>query len=371
MSHSKVVGSSTAKILMNCQGWLKLKNTVPPQLENEYMARGTLLHSAIEATLNGISRETVAKMSYKHMSMNEDLLDVLDDTVRLLDEIDPDKMMEYSTETQVSFGDAAPGVFGTADLIAKLNGRAIMADFKFGQGVPVDAEENDQLFFATAAAMRTPATQWAFQDADEVEFIIIQPPFIKRWTTTIDRVMLWEQTFLKALAIAQGDNAPLKKGEHCRFCSAKPICPIMTGAVDRALKVQIDGLPIEHINNYLKNADLLEQWITDLRALAFQAMENGAKLPDWKLVAKRGMRKWTDPALAARSLESLGIDPYAPKEVLSPAQAEKALKKVKQELPADLVVSVSSGSTLAAKDDPRPELLQIGNVLTNALSKLV
>jgi hypothetical protein len=46
------------------------------------------------------------------------------------------------------------------------------------------------------------------------------------------------------------------------------------------------------------------------------------------------------------------------------------LKKDKIEFPADMVVSVSSGSTLATEDDARPAVLQIGKQLSAALSKL-
>jgi len=371
MQHS-LIGGSTAKIALNCFGALKLREKMPPQLENEYMAKGTLCHSAVDLMMNGGTKKQAMQLKYAGIKMDGDLYEMkIQAAIDLLDEIDPKKEMEYTTETRVSFGDALPGVFGTTDLIGKLNGRAVVLDWKFGDGVPVDAEENEQGMFYAAAAMRTAATQWAFQDADEVEIIIVQPPHIRRWTTTIDRIMAFERELFNAVKMSQQPDAPLKHGEHCRFCSAKPICPVMTGAVDRALKVQIDALPIDHINNYLKNADLLEQWITDLRALAFNALKNGASLPDWKLVAKRGTRKWTDPAQAAEALKTAGIDPYAPQEVLSPAQAEKALKKVKKELPDELVVSVSSGDTMALRSDPRPEVLQIGQQLTAALSKLV
>ena len=57
--------------------------------------------------------------------------------------------------------------------------------------------------------------------------------------------------------------------------------------------------------------------------------------------------------------------------VLSPAKAEKVLKKYKMTLPAELIVSVSTGNTLASEDDPRPAVLQIGKQLSAALGKLV
>jgi hypothetical protein len=50
---------------------------------------------------------------------------------------------------------------------------------------------------------------------------------------------------------------------------------------------------------------------------------------------------------------------------------EKVLKKLKKPLPEGICHSVSSGSTIAPVDDPRPAVVQIGQQLTAALSKLV
>jgi hypothetical protein len=71
-------------------------------------------------------------------------------------------------------------------------------------------------------------------------------------------------------------------------------------------------------------------------------------------------------------LDGKGLEPkdiYS-KELLSPAQMEKVLKKRKLALPDDLVVAVSSGTTLAPESDPRSAVLQIGKQLTAALSKI-
>jgi hypothetical protein len=144
----------------------------------------------------------------------------------------------------------------------------------------------------------------------------------------------------------------------------------MTGAVDRALQTQIDGLDAPMISAYLANADLLEDWIKDLRALAHQMLDSGASVPGYKLVAKRGTRQWVDEAKAAAAMVKLNVDPWKLPEIISPAQAEKELKKSKLTLPDDLVVSVSSGTTLASVDDPRPAVLQISSQLRAAISKL-
>jgi hypothetical protein len=49
---------------------------------------------------------------------------------------------------------------------------------------------------------------------------------------------------------------------------------------------------------------------------------------------------------------------------------EKVLKKAKVELPAELAPAVSSGSTLAPESDPRPAVLQIGQMLSKAMAKI-
>jgi hypothetical protein len=292
--------------------------------------------------------------------------------LRALDIIDPEQKMEIEAETRVSFGDLLPGVFGSTDLIGRLGNRAVVLDWKFGDGVMVEVEENPQLMFYAAAAMRTPEAQWAFEGVTEIECVIVQPPEVRRWVTTPERIAKFELELVQAVKQAEKPDAKLTVGDHCRWCAAKPICPKMTGAVDRALKVQLDNLDAPKISAYLKNADMLEDWIKDLRALALQMLESGAKLPEYKLVAKRAIRSWSDEEKAKVALFAYGLTESEVMEtsVVSPAKAEKALKKRKLGLPEDLVVAISSGNTLASVDDPRPEVMLLGKQLSAALSKI-
>jgi hypothetical protein len=372
--HSNVVGGSTAKRVIGCPGSVALCATMPPRPSSKYADEGTLLHNIISEVLE-TDKAPIEFLGTKYNDVvftKELLEDKLFPALDLLDEVDPKKEMEYATETRVGFGDFLPGVFGSTDLLGRIGSKAIVLDWKFGSGVAVEAEENPQLMFYAAAAMRTDVAKWVFEGATEIECIIVQPPEIKRWTTTPERIKQFEQELKFAVLEAQKPNAPLEHGEHCRWCAAKPVCPKMTGAVDRALKSQIEALDVVHIGGYLKNADLLEQWITDLRALAHQVLESGKEVPGWKLVAKRATRQWVDEIKAAEALIPMLDNPkdVFVEKIISPAQAEKLLKKAKKELPKDLVVAISSGSTLAPVDDPRPAVLQIGVQLTAALSKI-
>jgi hypothetical protein len=138
------------------------------------------------------------------------------------------------------------------------------------------------------------------------------------------------------------------------------------------LHSKLDALPVAQIGVYLQNADVLEQWITDLRALAFQLLETGKPVPGYKLVAKRATRQWVNETDAkAALLKSLPETEVMESSLISPAKAEKVLKKHGLTLPEGTVVAISSGSTLANEDDPRPALLQIGQQLTAALNKII
>ena len=371
MQHSSIVGGSTAKRVISCPGSVALVRKMPPQPSSVHADRGTMLHEAISTIL---SDGTVRAGMYKHKDqlLTQELYDEkIVTALEALDEVDPDGELVYEVETRVNFGDLLPGVFGSTDLIGRLGNRAVVLDWKFGDGVIVDAVENAQLMFYAAAAMRTEKLQWAFEGVDEIECVIVQPPAIRRWVTTVGRIKQFEQELVAAVKTALKDDAPLAQGEHCRWCAAKPICPQMTGAVDRALKQQLINLDVDTLGKYLKNADLLEDWIKDLRALAFGMLEKNIAVPGYKLVNKQARRKWTDESKAKDALLSLGLKESVVVEtsIMSPAQAEKALKKRFSELPEDLIKSESSGTTLAPENDSRPAVQSfIG--LSKALSKL-
>jgi hypothetical protein len=367
MEHSSVVGGSTAKRVMMCPGSVALVAQMPPSLSNAYADKGTLLHTAIaEVFLDDKRPEELLGMEYEGHTLDQEMCDEkLWPAIKLMDDIDPDQEMEIAVETRVAFGAYLPGAFGSTDLLGRIGNTAFVIDWKFGDGVIVDAEENHQLMYYAAAAMRTPAVAHIFKGVDVIECVIIQPPAIRRWTTTPARIKKFERDLKSVIKIAKEPDAPLAAGAHCRFCPAKPTCPKMTGAVDRALKVKLDAIDNDMLGGYAANAVLLQGWIDSLNELVEQKIRAGSKIPGWKLVAKKGRRQWVDEAKAAAVLTELGIDPFK-KELLSPAQAEKKTKN----LPEGLTVSVSSGDTLAPENDPRPAVLQIGQHLA-ALSKIL
>lgn len=372
-AHSSIVGGSTAKRVIACPGSVALVQQMPPKPSSKYADEGTLLHNAIADVLGqGSPPASHIGTSYQGVTLTEELhAEKLIPALRALDAVDPHKEMEFQVEAVVGFGDALPGVFGSADLIGRIGRRAIVLDWKFGAGVAVDVEENAQAMFYAAAAMRTPETAWAFEGVTEIECVIVQPPFVKRWVTTPARVAKFEKQLFAAVKTASRPEAPFAAGDHCRWCAAKPICPILSGGVMRALQTSLKALDADNLAAAVRDADVLEDWIKDVRALACQVLEQGLPVPGFKLVPKRAMRQWVDEDQAKDTLSDfLTPEELMVTKLVSPAQAEKVLKKHKIDLPGNLVVAISSGNTMAPESDPRPSVMHGSLQLQAALSNL-
>lgn len=371
--HSKIVGGSTAKRVINCPGSVALVSQMPPKPSSSFADEGTLLHDTIAAMLTlDYPADVFLGKTHGSATLTQELIeDKLEPALAKLDELDPDKTMEFECEAFVGFGDFIPGVFGSADIIGRRGKTAIILDFKFGNGVIVEAKENEQLMFCAAAAMRTPATQWAFEGAEEIELVIIQPPAMRRWKTTFKRIKRFEAELLGAVNMSQKAAAPLKNGTWCRWCPAAATCPAQTGEVQRTLKTQLKSVDAKLLGELLAQAELLEDWIASARELATNMFNNNVPVPGYKMVHKRATRSWADEGIAKATLLGMGVPSkdLTETKMKSPAQVEKLLPKG-EKLPADIISQVSSGLTLAPESDPRPAALQVGNALKSALGKL-
>jgi hypothetical protein len=330
---------------------------MPPKPSSTFADRGTLLHDAISQILD--TNADVINMKYNDHILTQELYDEkIVPALAFLDEINVDGSLEYVVESRVRFGDLLPGVFGSADLLGRIGDRAIVLDWKFGDGVVVDAVENEQGMFYAAAAMHTSGVEWVFKDADEIEIIIVQPPVMRRWVTTPARIKQFEAELVAAVKQSQKDDAAFNAGDHCRWCAAKPVCPKMTGEVDRFMKTSLQTIDATQIGHYLQQADQIEDFIKSVREMAFTMLENDVKVPGYKLVAKRGTRQWANEDDAIKFLGDKAFE----SKLISVAQAEKLVGK--KNFPQELAVSVSSGNTLANEDDPRPAILNLSKVLS-------
>jgi hypothetical protein len=376
MQHSNIVGGSTAKRVINCPASVNLVNKVPPKGSSDYANEGTMLHAAIaDYWEKGFKPETYIGFEHSGVTLDEDLYGrKFLPAIKAIDELDPTDRMEYAVETLVSFNGEPEleGVFGSTDFLGRIGNCAYVIDFKFGDGVYVEAEENPQLLFYAAAAMRTPKVEWVFEGVTHIMMVIVQPRFgVSTWETSPKRVQLFERDLIAAVKKAKRPDAEFCRGDWCKWCAAKPVCPLMTGAADRAMKAQIDALDKAQIAKYLEDAEYLDGWVKSLQELAETIIKSGGNVEGWKLVEKRATKKWVDEETAEEYLSRHLDEPdYTTRKIITPTQAEKLLKLQGVELSDAVVDKSSSGLTLAKDSDKRPSVITAQTRLATALSKL-
>ena len=376
MLHSTIVGGSTAKRVINCPASVALVNKVPPKGSSDYANEGTMLHNAIaEYWEKSHKPETFIGYEHSGVTLDEDLFErKFLPAIKAIDDLDPLAMMQYAVETLVSFPTEPEleGVFGSTDFLGRIGNCAYVIDWKFGDGVYVEAEENPQLLFYAAAAMATPKVEWVFKDVTTVMMVIVQPRFgVSTWETSPKRVKQFERDLIEAVKKAKRPDAEFCRGDWCKWCAAKPVCPLMTGAADRALKAKIDDLDKAQIAKYLEDVDYLEDWMKSLQELAETIIKNGGSVDGWKLVEKRATKKWVDETTAEEYLSRhLDETDYTTKKIITPTQAEKLLKAQGVELSDGVIDKSSSGLTLVKDSDKRPSAITAQQRLATALSKM-
>lgn len=209
------------------------------------------------------------------------------------------------TEVKVRMNPIVPESFGTADILIVCDGWTVFIDLKYGQGVPVYAEENKQLLLYALGAMLTFEGVYTF---DKVTMSIYQPKLdnISTWEQSAGDIMEWAELELKEQAAeawaGRGEFAP---GTHCQFCLAKPNCRANANyrmqLVEWKFKDAVLLTP-EEIATILPMIDGLINWAGAVKEHALKQALAGTYFPGHKLVVGRSNRYITDPQKAIKVL---------------------------------------------------------------------
>lgn len=394
-AHSPVGGSSAERV-MNCTASVELCEKYP-NVETEYAAEGTSCHEAVDLILMGKVKNDrdVIGVTFNGRVMTEELFEeAIVPALQMFDALDKELGgIEFFNETRVTFpgipfpiyddqgnviGTKEDSAFGTADIVGKSRDRTICWDWKFGKGKAVYAEANPQLMYYAYAAAHTSPLDKFFDRDRPIELFICQPrvndgePFT-RWMTSMTQLDVFALELRKKVEIAFSPEAEFKLGPWCGFCNAKRGCPLYTNKVSEVGMLTREQMEAE-LEKWLPYADTMIAWGKDVKDAAHALLEQGGRVPGWKLVNGRKMRSWYDEEKTIRYLAKVGLpaaDRYV-KKIVSPAQAEKALKSAKlpSELPTALVRAESTGTTLAPDSDPRPAALLAGDALKALADRL-
>ena len=266
-------------------------------------------------------------------------------------------------------------------ILDKSDATLIIRDLKYGEGVMVDAENNEQQAIYAESFIRS---QWPDMPADGLVRIIIDQPRAREGATVKDWVLTRKELGLfcarigaVARKIIADEDTQFAPGDACRFCDAKGICPARgnqaLAVLPEETTMQLGGLPPpeglteDQMRRIVEAKGQLVDWLDSVEAHIFARLSDGKEFPGFKLVEGRSNRAWADEAEAAKKLRA-----FIPKDqlwsapkFLTPAQAEKALKKPLKPVTARLekalarlITKPEGKPVLAPESDPRPALNQ-------------
>ena len=408
--HSKLPPSG-AERWMTCPGSVVLAEGMPGQ-DSEYAEEGTRAHAYAERWLllhfaqHG-SAPTPNQANLEEVQIHKNVKVYVDECISLT-AIEKSKV---HIEHRVSINE---DVYGTADFICwhPSTHTLYIRDLKYGAGIPVPIERNVQLRIYALAALLTMKLP-----ARAVNIGIVQPRYehpdgfirsidfdavdlMDLYAAVLDGVKRVEDAEIagticnveKDQGWQHGFLAPSEKG--CRWCLAAPKCPAIKNKAQSLAKIAfsetgpgpvsepvsagpvgeilppINGSVITTKPPYdplqlaraLDFMPILEAWIKNTREFAYNEVERGVEIPDYKLVEKQAVRKWKEdmPAPGYALAKHLGCDESAvwkPKELINVGDAEKlAPGKNAKERAAMLepfVEKKSSGHTLVHMSDKR------------------
>lgn len=259
------------------------------------------------------------------------------------------------------------GIFprGIADCVIVSDMEMAVIDYKNGTGVKVEAIDNEQMMLYALACLKS-LPEGVVSGVSIVSMHVFQPnalgdpvePDIK----TVQELEEWFEGFVKPQAekakAGEGEYAP---GDACKFCPAKVFCPKLAEIAAEALEEKpLDGLPSdEKVNEVLKVADLLSDYLSSVKAYALSQALNGKKWDGFKLVRGNGRREIADPTGLASKLDGAGYqeeDYMTEPKLQTLTSLEKLVGKAKFKELSEPYMTYKEGSpTLALASDKRAE----------------
>ena len=360
-----VLSASTCERWWNCPGSVKACESIPNP-PNIYMATGTVAHALAELALKHPKMNLMGQIGTTkiqdgfEVTVDEDMVDSVEayrDYVLAVWE--KEGKPEIRLEQRVELHEVNAVMFGTTDCVMVVPFKKVhVFDFKNGKGKRVSAWENKQLLYYALGVMLQ-------EDCTEFEIHICQPGIEDGFTSfkgTADDIYKFHQDLDEKAKAALMPGAPRIAGDWCRgtFCPARTTCPAVRSLSqdlvksDFATPAVVDTLTIEHIVKILRYEDTVKDWMAKVREHAKELLLQGAEIPGYKIVQSFGHAKWIDPDVIIAEFEGEhGEKIYKPKELLSPAQFEKAVgkKELGKSFRDDYTVRPENGYKIVEADD--------------------
>lgn len=391
-----VFSPSASEMWLNCSGSLIANMQARQAGDNkgsQAAADGTVAHEMAEIWLKTGKKPIeyvgeIRKVDGFDVEVTEDMLAYVADYVNWCNDQDGDKFVEV--KVNFSHLTPVPNQKGTSDHVCCTDKKLTITDLKYGMGVKVEAENNTQLQIYALGVLH----DYGFlYDFETVEMRICQPRLnhFSTWEISIEQLLKFGE-YVKERAIeAWQPDAPRTPSEKgCLWCKVKAQCPAKAREIEAMLDEvfaddtdaetikrietdqylaefpEVEQLSVEHLEKIYKKSKGVKSFLDEIEKKLFDFALKGGKLHEYKLVAGRNTRKWKDDDEISNFLREKGFneDEYAPRALVTPAQAEKLCKKSEVALNElePFIANRQGKPTLAPITDKRPVFTEYDDV---------
>lgn len=414
-SHAKLSPSSAHRWL-NCPGSMILEKDFP-DTTSEHAELGTAAHFlASECLEQGKNATDFLNKQIQLVNGNADWADQTECTGQSFFTVDlemTENIQKYLdavrsqadgnellVEQRVNFSNVigAENAFGTSDTIILTENEIQIHDLKYGRGVKVSAEGNEQLKLYALGALEEFGLLGNYE---QVRLVIHQPRlgYVSEAVCTVEELKAFaldvqaEVKFIRRLevefenpdgATSEIWDASFNPGEkQCQWCKAKATCPALakhivetvTGDFEDLTQIDLQHAVPESIAQIASHENvllsklyaaipLIENWIKSVDVAVHQKLHQGENIPGFKIVAGRsGARAWADAEATEQLFKSMRLktEQMYDLKLISPTTAEK-LQKAGDIGPRQwskveaLIIRPDGKPTVVPESDKRPAL---------------
>ena len=359
-----ILSASSSHRWLNCSPSARLEQEFEDR-ETEAAAEGTAAHALCEHKLRRAlklqsRRKPISEYDCDEMDLHTDnYVQFVLETLAEARQHCADPLINI--EQRLDFSCYVPDGFGTGDCIIISDKTMHVIDFKYGQGVLVEAEQNPQMMLYALGALRLFDSLY---DIDEVAMTIYQPrrENISTWTIAVDAIKTWAENELvpKARLAYEGKGEYLP-GPWCTFCKAAVKCRARAEEKLRLAQYEFARPPLltdAEIEDILDKLSDLTSWANEIMAYAQDAALNqGKQWRGWKVVEGRSNRKYSNEEAVIEAANAAGYHDIFRKSLIPLTEMEKLMGKQDfHDILGGLIVKPAGKPTLVPVSDKRPAI---------------
>ena len=363
-SKHAILSASSSHRWLNCSPSARLEQEFEDR-ETEAAAEGTAAHALCEHKLRRAlklqsRRKPISRYDCDEMDMHTDnYVQFVLETLSEARQHCPDPLINI--EQRLDFSCYVPDGFGTGDCIIISDKTMHVIDFKYGQGVLVDAEQNPQMMLYALGALRLFDSLY---DIEDVAMTIYQPrrENISTWTISVADLKTWaEEELIPRAKLAFEGKGDFMPGPWCTFCKAAVKCRARAEEKLRLAQYEFAKPPLltdAEIEDILGKLDDLTRWAEEIKAYAQDAaLNHGKQWHGYKVVEGRSVRKYSNEDAVVEAANAAGYHDIFRKTLLPITEMEKLMGKQEfQTILGGLIVKPAGKPTLVPASDKRPAI---------------